>query len=165
MQLNRSLFRDAERAYSFRGSEDPFKASISKEVGKIREQIRSKLNEADSGDQGESIQVGELVDRLSRVELENKQLRTLVEQLEKRLSALDGKAPSAAPAAKPAAAPAAAKPAKKDDDFDLFDDDEEEDDEEKKHITEERLKAYAAKKTNSESQAFKLSSSLSYSET
>ena len=64
----------------------------------------------DSGDQGESIQVGELVDRLSRVELENKQLRALVEQLEKRLGALDGKAPSAAPAAKPAAPAAAKKP-------------------------------------------------------
>ena len=45
---------------------------------------------------------------------------------------------------------AVSKPAaKNDDDFDLFEDDPEEDSEEKKRITEERLKAYNAKKSNS----------------
>ncbi len=48
-------------------------------------------------------------------------------------------------------ASAASKPAakKNDDDFDLFEDEPDEDSEEKKRITEERLKAYNAKKSNS----------------
>jgi len=52
--------------------------------------------------------------------------------------------------AKAAPAPAAAAPAKKDDDddVDLFGSDEEEESEEKARIREERLKMYAAKKTN-----------------
>jgi hypothetical protein len=58
---------------------------------------------------------------------------------------------------------AAAAPAKKtDDDFDLFEDEPEEDSEEKKRITEERLKAYNAKKTNSNYSIFFLSSSNYY---
>ena len=53
-----------------------------------------------------------------------------------------------APAAQPAAA-APKQPAaeEKDDDFDLFGSEDEEEDEEKKKVVEERLKAYAAKKS------------------
>lgn len=55
--------------------------------------------------------------------------------------------------AKAAPAPAAATPAKKDDDddVDLFGSDDEEESEEKARIREERVKMYAAKKTNSKS--------------
>ncbi|CAB3409463.1 unnamed protein product [Caenorhabditis bovis] len=72
------------------------------------------------------------------------QLTALISQLQKELADLK----TGAPAAK--AAPAkeeAKKEDDKDDDFDLFGSDEEEDDEEKKKLTEERLKAYAEKKS------------------
>merc|ERR1712126_359541 len=84
-----------------------------------------------------------LVKKLNALEVENKQLKkvtddlkALVLSLEARVGQLEGSKPAGG-AAKPAAAPAkpAAKPA-----------DDEEDDEEKKRITEERLAAYAAKK-------------------
>jgi uncharacterized membrane protein len=100
-----------------------------------------------------SVQVSELVERLFRAETEANELRSKFSQLEARVLQLEGGKPSAAAAAapaKPAPTPAAApaKP-KNDDDFDLFEDEPEEDSEEKKRITEERLKAYNAKKTNS----------------
>merc|ERR1712080_583171 len=87
-----------------------------------------------------------LVKKLNALEVENKQLKkvtddlkALVLSLEARVGQLEGSKP--APAAKPAA------PADDDDeDVDLFGSDDEEDDEEKKRITEERLAAYAAKK-------------------
>merc|ERR1719228_2697541 len=96
-----------------------------------------------------------LVKKLNALEVENKQLKevtddlkALVLSLEARVGQLEGSKPAGG-AAKPAPAPAkpAAKPADDDDDdVDLFGSDDEEDDEEKKRITEERLAAYAAKK-------------------
>merc|ERR1712115_323966 len=97
-----------------------------------------------------------LVKKLNALEVENKQLKkvtddlkALVLSLEARVGQLEGGKPAGGGAAKPAPAPAkpAAKPADDDDDdVDLFGSDDEEDDEEKKRITEERLAAYAAKK-------------------
>lgn len=103
---------------------------------------------------GGSLKVSDLVDRLAKVEIENKELRNLIGSLEARLSKIEGGSSKTAPAAS-SAAPASAKPAapaKDDDDFDLFEEDEETD--EKKRITEERLKAYAAKKSNSKYSEF-----------
>merc|ERR1711902_270467 len=79
-----------------------------------------------------------LMKKLGALELENKELKkvtddlkSLVLSLQARVDSLDGgKSAKAAPAPAPAAAA----------------DDEEEDDEEKKRITEERLAAYHAKK-------------------
>jgi hypothetical protein len=100
-----------------------------------------------------SVQVSELVERLFRAETEANELRSKFSQLEARVLQLEGGKPSTATAApaKPSAPTPAAAPAKpkNDDDFDLFEDEPEEDSEEKKRITEERLKAYNAKKTNS----------------
>jgi len=94
-----------------------------------------------------------LASKLSALELENKALKKVTEdlknlilKLETRVATLEGGKPAAA------AAPAAAKPAKAeeeeedDDDVDLFGSDDEEEDEEKARITAERLKAYAEKK-------------------
>ena len=116
--LNRSLFQEAERHFSLRKT-------------------------APAGSSG-SVEVSALVNRLKQVELENKELKSLLAKLETRMALLDGQAPSATPA--PAAAPAKPAAAANDDDFDLFGDDDE-DDEEKKRITEERLKAYNEKKS------------------
>ena len=103
-----------------------------------------------------SVQVSELVERLFRAETEANELRTKFQTLEARVAALEGGKPAAAAPApaqakaapKPAPASASASAAKKDDDFDLFAEEDEES-EEKKRITEERLKAYNAKKSNS----------------
>merc|ERR1712236_114382 len=94
-----------------------------------------------------------LVKKLNALEVENKQLKkvtddlkALVLSLEARVGQLEGSKPAGG-AAKPAPAKPAAKPADDDDeDVDLFGSDDEEDDEEKKRITEERLKAYHEKK-------------------
>merc|ERR1711874_261153 len=95
-----------------------------------------------------------LVKKLSALEVENKQLKkvtddlkALVLSLEARVGQLEGGKTAAA--AKPAAAPAkAATPAADDDDddVDLFGSDDEEESAEKQRITEERLKAYHEKK-------------------
>merc|ERR1711971_1318490 len=85
-----------------------------------------------------------LMKKLGALELENKELKkvtddlkSLVLSLQARVDSLDG-----GKSAKAAPTPAADD----DDDVDLFGSDEEEDDEEKKRITEERLAAYHAKK-------------------
>merc|ERR1719334_192660 len=99
-----------------------------------------------------------LVKKLNALELENKQLKkvtddlkALVLSLEARVGTLEsGKAAGAPVAAKPAATKPAAAPAEEedDDDVDLFGSDDDEESEEKKRITEERLKAYHEKKAN-----------------
>ena len=88
----------------------------------------------------------QLLERLSKLEVENKSLKTLLTKQETRLNSLEKSGPVVQAPAKAAPAPAAKAPAKKDDDdFDLFDDDEE-DSAEKQRIKEERLKQYADKK-------------------
>merc|ERR1712115_603786 len=84
-----------------------------------------------------------LVKKLNALEVENKQLKkvtddlkALVLSLEARVGQLEG--------SKPAAKPAPAD--EEDDDVDLFGSSDEEESEEKKRITEERLKAYHEKK-------------------
>jgi len=79
-----------------------------------------------------------LASKLSALELENKALKKvtddlkgLILKLEARVNTLEGGKPAAD---------------EDDDDVDLFGSDDEEDDAEKKRITEERLAAYAAKK-------------------
>jgi len=88
-----------------------------------------------------------LASKLSALEIENKQLKKvtddlkgLILKLENRVAVLEGG--KAAPA--PAAAPAKEED---DDDVDLFGSDDEEEDAEKARITAERLKAYAEKKS------------------
>merc|ERR1711953_1517535 len=100
-----------------------------------------------------------LVKKLNALEVENKQLKkvtddlkALVLSLEARVGQLEGGKPAAKPApAKPApakSAPAKSAPAEEeDDDVDLFGSSDEEESEEKKRITEERLKAYHEKKS------------------
>lgn len=132
--LNRSLYEEAERLYSLR--KDALYTAV--EGGKAA--VSAKC----AGKGGESVKVGDLVDRLHTVEEENKRLRALVATLEARLGKLEvggsGASTTTTTTATPAAAPA------NDDDFDLFGD-EEEDSEEKKRITEQRLAAYNAKKS------------------
>lgn len=109
-------------------------------------------------------QVGDVAGRLSKVESENAQLKSLLTCLEARLVKLEGGKPVAATSA-PAPAPtkpAAKVPAKKDedddDDFDMFGD--EEDDEEVAKRNAERVAAYHAKKAASNKPAVVAKSSI-----
>jgi elongation factor 1-delta len=100
----------------------------------------------------------EFLERISTIEKDNQQLRGLVADLQnlcinlqKRIDALE-KSPSSSKSV-PAPAKPAPAPAKKNDDdddgVDLFGSDDDEDEEAAK-IREERLAAYAAKKSKSE---------------
>merc|ERR1712183_621178 len=91
-----------------------------------------------------------LVKKLNALEVENKQLKkvtddlkALVLSLEARVGQLEGGKPAAKAPAKAAPAPAE----EDDDDVDLFGSSDEGESEEKKRITEERLKAYHEKKS------------------
>merc|ERR1711936_271727 len=95
-----------------------------------------------------------LVKKLNALEVENKQLKkvtddlkALVLSLEARVGQLEGGKPAAKPTAKAPAKPAPAPAEEEDDDVDLFGSSDEEESEEKKRITEERLKAYHEKKS------------------
>merc|ERR1712062_410564 len=95
-----------------------------------------------------------LVKKLNALEVENKQLnkvtddlKALVLSLEARVGQLEGGKPAAKPAAKAPAKAAPAPAEEEDDDVDLFGSSDEEESEEKKRITEERLKAYHEKKS------------------
>jgi len=145
------------------------KSPLIEQISHARHQIHQSLAtppKSGGGDSGAA--VTHLTDRLQKLELENAELKqvtndlknmvtklsTRVEQLEKKSVVPTAAAPVAAPA--PAPAPAkAAPPAKKakeeeeeddDDDFDMFGSDDEEDEEAEK-IKQERLAAYAAKKS------------------
>merc|ERR1712107_787849 len=123
--------------------------SLSAQIQRARQHIKNSLECVD----GLVAQSGEvdmaLASKLSALELENKQLKKVTEdlkglilKLENRVSTLEGGKPAPAPAKQ-----AAAAADDDDDDVDLFGSDDEEDDAEKKRITEERLKAYAEKKS------------------
>jgi len=93
-----------------------------------------------------------LASKLSALELENKALRKvtddlkgLILKLENRVATLEG-GKSAAPAAAPPPKKAEPEEEEDDDDVDLFGSDDEEEDAEKARVTAERLKAYAEKK-------------------
>merc|ERR1712002_606131 len=165
--FNKAQCDDAERAYyeKLAGAKGTSPAvaktpGLSDQIAKARQHIKNSLECVDSlvtlagGDDQN------LVKKLNDLEIENKQLKkvtddlkSLVLKLESRVATLEGKGGKPAPApaaAAPAAAPAAAAADEDDDDdeVDLFgsDDDDEETAAEKERITAERLKAYAEKK-------------------
>jgi len=167
--FNKAQCDDAERAYyeKLAGAKGTSPAvaktpGLSDQIAKARQHIKNSLECVDSlvtlagGDDQN------LVKKLNDLEIENKQLKkvtddlkSLVLKLESRVATLEGKggkpAPAPAAAPPPAAAPAAAAADEDDDDddVDLFgsDDDDEETAAEKERITAERLKAYAEKKS------------------
>jgi len=135
------------------------KSPLIEQISHARQQIHQSLAtppKAGGGDGGAA--VTDLTNRLQKLELENAELKSVTNDLKNMVTKLSSRVEqlekSATPAAAPAAAPApvkAAPPAKKeeeeeDDDFDMFGSDEEEDEEAEK-IKQERLAAYAAKKS------------------
>jgi len=142
------------------------KSPLIEQISQARQQIHQSLaapSKSGGGDGG--VAVVDLTNRLQKLELENAELKqvtndlkNMVTKLSSRVEQLEKK--SAGPAAAPAPAPAPAAPAKaappakkeekeeeeEDDDFDMFASDDEEDEEAEK-IKQERLAAYAAKKS------------------
>jgi len=168
--FNKAQCDDAERSYyeklaGAKGTSPAGSAKtpgLSDQIAKARQHIKNSLECVDSlvtlagGDDQN------LVKKLNDLEIENKQLKkvtddlkSLVLKLESRVATLEGKggkpaAPAPAPAAaKPAVAAAADEEEEDDDEVDLFgsDDDDEETQAEKERLTAERLKAYAEKKS------------------
>merc|ERR1711872_532065 len=145
------------------------KSPLIEQISQARQQIHQSLAApAKSGGGDGGVAVVDLTNRLQKLELENAELKqvtndlknmvtklsTRVEQLEKK-AVVPAAAPTAAPAKTTPAAPAKAALPKKeekeeedddDDDFDMFASDDEEDAEAEK-IKQERLAAYAAKKS------------------
>jgi len=157
---NKAACDDAERAYYEKlsgckgASGAAKKLGLSEQINQARQLIKNSLECVDGlVSSASSSEDMALVKKLTALEVENKQLKkvtddlkALVLSLEARVGQLEG---GKTAAAKPAAAPAkAATPAADDDDddVDLFGSDDEEESAEKQRITEERLKAYHEKK-------------------
>merc|ERR1712241_773620 len=127
------------------------KLGLSEQIDQARQLIKNSLECVDGlvSASGSSEDMA-LVKKLNALEVENKQLKkvtddlkALVLSLEARVGQLEGGKPAAKAPAKAAPAPAE----EEDDDVDLFGSSDEEESEEKKRITEERLKAYHEKKS------------------
>merc|ERR1712203_379743 len=154
---NKAACDDAERAYyeKLSGCKGPQgggkKLGLSEQIDQARQLIKNSLECVDGlvSASGSSEDMA-LVKKLNALEVENKQLKkvtddlkALVLSLEARVGQLEGGKPAAKAPAKAAPAPAE----EEDDDVDLFGSSDEEESEEKKRITEERLKAYHEKKS------------------
>merc|ERR1712018_789445 len=158
---NKAACDDAERAYyeKLSGCKGPQggcgkKLGLSEQIDQARQLIKNSLECVDGlvSASGSSEDMA-LVKKLNALEVENKQLKKVTDDLKALVLSLEarvGQLEGGKPAAKPAPAkPAPAKPApadEEDDDVDLFGSSDEEESEEKKRITEERLKAYHEKK-------------------
>jgi len=159
---NKAACDDAERAYYEKlsgckaaSSGQPAPSSLSQQIARARDHIKNSLDCVDGIVSNiSSSEDMALVKKLNDLELENQQLKKVTDDLKALVLSLEarvGQLESGGKAAAPAAAPAKAAPAPADDDddddVDLFgSDSDEEESEEKKRITEERLKAYHAKK-------------------
>merc|ERR1711936_1294827 len=143
---NKAACDDAERAYyeKLSGCKGPQgggkKLGLSEQIDQARQLIKNSLECVDGlvSASGSSEDMA-LVKKLNALEVENKQLKkvtddlkALVLSLEARVGQLEGGKPAAKPTAKASPAPAE----EEDDDVDLFGSSDEE--EEKKRITEER---------------------------
>ncbi|XP_010772103.1 eukaryotic translation elongation factor 1 delta b (guanine nucleotide exchange protein) isoform X2 [Notothenia coriiceps] len=139
-----------------RSTEDVGSNTILQDIARARENIQKSLAGSVSG----AGDTGEIICRIKGLELENHSLHQVVDDLRAALSKLEcrvavlEKPPAAAPSVpytngttvqQQKSAPVKVEEEDDDDDMDLFGSDE--DDEEAEKLKEERLKAYAAKKS------------------
>ncbi|XP_057380491.1 elongation factor 1-delta-like isoform X1 [Daphnia carinata] len=154
-------YEDAERQlqeYLAKGSSGTSSCSVVAEIMKARDQIKNSLAAVeDLPSSGSAIPSSNLTSRLHQLEQENKELkkvtddlRSLVLSLESRVKTLESSKPASqsqvSTAPKPVASEVKPAAADDDDDVDLFGSDSE--DEEAERIKQERVAAYAAKKSN-----------------
>merc|ERR1711990_1344316 len=154
---NKAACDDAERAYyeKLSGCKGPQgggkKLGLSEQIDQARQLIKNSLECVDGlvSASGSSEDMA-LVKKLNALEVENKQLKKVTDDLKALVLSLEarvGQLEGGKPAAKAPAKAAPAKAEEEDDDVDLFGSSDEEESEEKKRITEERLKAYHEKKS------------------
>jgi len=134
---------------------------LAKQIADARQKIKDSITSYTPSEAQQQDSSADLSAEVQKLRLENEKLQKVVSDmtsrfaaLESRLSALEGGAApapkAAAPAettAAPAPKPAPAAEEEESDEDDLFGSDSEEDDEEAARIKEERLKAYAEKKS------------------
>ncbi|KAI5094432.1 elongation factor 1-delta isoform X1, partial [Silurus meridionalis] len=146
-----SILQDIARAReNIQKSLAGLKTTLQPTTGSAHKSQTPSLSVSVSG--GGSAEHGELLTRMTKLELENQSLQKMVEELrsavshlESRVSVLE-KSPATPAAAVNGIASKTAPPAEdEDDDIDLFDSDEEVD-EEAERLKEQRLQEYAAKK-------------------
>jgi len=147
--FNKAQCDDAERMYfeKLSGAKVVGTESLSAQIQRARQHIKNSLECVD----GLVAQSGEvdmaLASKLSALELENKQLKKVTEDLKGLILKLESRVATLEGGKAPAPAPAKEEAKDDDDDVDLFGSDDEEEDAEKARITAERLKAYAEKKS------------------
>lgn len=144
---------DAEKSYQEKQSGGARGGSaIVSEIAKARKHIQNSLNQDHASTAGSPA----LVSRIKTLEAENKDLRNVTDDLRKHIQALENRMLAMERAATGSTATTQHKPAapvkededdEEDDDFDPFASDDEEDNEEQERIKEERLAAYADKKS------------------
>jgi len=161
--VDRYQYNDAERKYheiisgvTGTSGGGPGECTLVTEIAKARQHIKNSLERMDDIAALASSPGTDVLDRISTLEKENASLHSLVEELKKislrseeRIQSLEARLSGASIAPKSAAAPAPSKPAAggDDDDVDLFGSESEGEDEEAAKVREERLAAYAAKKS------------------
>lgn len=148
--VDKYMYNDAEKRYYENGSgANTNPSTLASEIAKARQHIKSSLERVDGATTVSA--PGVLLDRISALENDDKVLRGIVQDLQKKVAFLEDKlnslvisGVSAVPA--PKSVPASTESKDDDDGVDLFGSDDE-DDEEANAIREQRLKQYADKKS------------------
>jgi len=146
---NKAACDDAERAYyeKLSGARSSSAVMVSAQPGSLAEQIaRARQHIKNSLDAVDSVSEEKaLAAKFSSLEVENKELRKVTEDLKKLVVSLSARVSKLESATNSGSALPTSKD-EEDDDVDLFGSDDEEEDAEKARITAERLKAYHEKK-------------------
>jgi len=154
---------DAERTYQEAQHAGCSGSAIVSEIAKARKHIQNSLNQ----DHGTSAASPALQARIEALEVDNKDLRKVTDDLRKHIKALEDRMLAMERAATGGKASTQAKPAAQeeedeedDDDFDPFASEDEEDVEENERVKAERTAAYYAKKALSAKPAIIAKSSI-----
>ncbi|XP_034089780.1 elongation factor 1-delta-like isoform X5 [Gymnodraco acuticeps] len=153
--FDKPLYDEAEKCFYEGANGPPSQESevnaILQDIAKSRQNILQSLNGSSSHAGGDQ----ELVTRMKSMELENHTLHKVVAEMRAALQTLENRVATLEKSPSAKAAPVQAAPVKQvqngddedeDDDMDLFGSDDE-DDEEAERLKQERLDAYAAKKS------------------
>ncbi|KAK7590236.1 hypothetical protein V9T40_001849 [Parthenolecanium corni] len=156
--VDKPVYEEAERLYYEKlAKQPPKKVSLAGEVAKARERIKQSLENFDdlslsknSYDPEVQSKIDAVEDKVTLLRKDFDELKRSFISLEKVVKQLDAKISKSSGKPNDSSAKPSSQPAKTkddDDDVDLFGSDSEGEDEEAERIKEERLAAYAAKKS------------------